>query len=352
MALTPEFLMNLESNMRVIVENDYAALAKELWWSNVARVHPSGSKREVINWLLSTATLDDQGMGGNMAYDDVEATFMEVTNKFAGKGLQMARNELEDLDGNGVAAAAKWSSDIAQAFALWPQLQVSYAMNNGETSSLVKTYDGKALFADDHPVNPVDLTSGKEFANLFTGAPSGQYPGALPIDDSVSAETALKNLGKLYGYFAGIPQANGKYPRRLRPVSILCPPLLAPRVTLLTDAKFIAMAAGSSSAGGGSADVEGLISLMGYGKPIVCDELAAAFGGDDKTYYVQFAPIGSVKSTLGGILYVEREPFSIIYHGPMTSAELARKNVLQWTSTGRNVTAAGHPYLLAKCPGT
>jgi hypothetical protein len=350
MALTPEFLMNLESNMRVIVENDYAALAKELWWSNVARVQPSKTKREVLNWLLSTATLEDQGMGGNIAFDEIEATLMEITNKFAGKGLQIPRSELEDLDGNGVAAAAKWSSDIAQAFALWPQLQTAFALINGETSSLVKTYDGKALFATDHPVNPVDLTGGKTFANFFTGSSSGSYPGALPIDESVSAEDALANLATLYGYFAGIPQANGRYPRRLRPVSILCPPRLAPRVTLLTDAKFIAMAAGSSSAGGGSADVEGLISLLGYGKPIVADELASAFGGDDKTYYVQFAPLGSLKSTLGGIVYVEREPFSIIYHGPMTSAELARKNNLQWTSTGRNATAAGHPYLLAKCP--
>jgi phage major head subunit gpT-like protein len=347
--LTPEFVMNLESNMRQIVENDYAAVAKDLWWSDVARKHPSGSKREIIHWLLSTATLEDQGLGGNIAFDEIEATYMEVTNKFAGKGLKVPRAELEDLDGNGVRGAAKWSSDIAQAFAYWPQIQVSYALNNGHTAALVPTYDGKALFATDHPINPVDRSSGIVFANYFTGAAAGLYPGALPIDESVSAEVALQNLSKLFGYMAGIPQANGRYPRRLRPMAILCPPRLAPRVTLLTDAKFIAMAA---STGGGSADVEGLISMLGYGKPIVCDELATPFGGNDTTYYVVFGPLGKLRSQLGAVLYVEREPFSVIYHGPMTSSELARMDVLQWTSRGRNVTAGGHPYEIVKVRST
>lgn len=347
MALTPEFLMNLESNMRVISENDYAALAAQLWWSDVARVHPSRSKREVINWLLSTATLEDQGFGGNVEYDEIEAKYTEITNTMAGKGLKIAKPELDDLDGNGVAAAAKWASDISQAFAYWPQLQVANLMNNGETASLFTGYDSKAFFATDHPVNPVS-DNGIEFANFFTGAEAGDYPGGLPIDESVSTEDALSNLSTLYGYFAGIPQPNGRYPRRLRPVKMFCPPKLAARATRLTSAKFIAAAAGSSSAGGGSTDVEAEVKLMGYGTPTVCDELAAAFGGSDTTYYVLFAPLGSVKSTLGGILYVEREPFSIVYHGPMTSAELARKKELQWDASGRNAVAPGHPYLLAK----
>jgi hypothetical protein len=349
MPLTPEFVMNLESNMRQIIENDYAAVAKDLWWSDVARKHPSASKREIIHWLLSTATLEDQGAGGNIAFDEIEGTYMEVTNKFAGKGLKVPRAELEDLDGNGVRGAAKWSSDIAQAFAYWPQIQVSYALNNGHTASLVPTYDGKALFATDHPINPVDRSSGTTFANYFTGAASGSYPGALPIDESVAAEVALSNLAKLFGYAAGIPQANGRYPRRLRPISILCPPRLAPRATQLADAKFIATAA---STGGGTSDVEGLISLMGYGKPIVCDELGAAFGGSDTTFYVVFGALGTLRSQLGAILYVEREPFSVIFHGPMTSAELARMDVMQWTSRGRNVTAGGHPYEIAKVKST
>lgn len=351
MALTPEFLMNLESNMRVIAENDYAALAAELWWSQVARVHPSRSKREIINWLISTATLEDQGFGGNVAYDEIEATYTEITNTMAGKGLKIAKPELEDLDGNGVDAAAKWSSDISQAFAYWPQLGVANLMNNGQTAASFTGYDGKAFFATDHPVNPVS-DNGIEFANYFTGAASGDYPGALPIDatNASSTETALENLSKLYGYFAGIAQPNGRYPRRLRPVAMLCPPKLAARATRLTSAKFIAAAAGTD--GGGSTDVEAEIKLMGYGKPIVCDELGAAFGGSDTDYYVLFAPLGSVKSVLGAVLYVEREPFSIVYHGPMTTAELARKKEFQWDASGRNAVAPGHPYLLAKVKGT
>jgi phage major head subunit gpT-like protein len=343
MPLTPQFIMDLESNMRVVQENDYAALAANLFWSDIAKVIPSRSKREIIHWLLSTAYLDDEGYGENLAYDEIESTYTELTNKVAGRGLEIDKSELEDLDGNGVEVAAKWSSDMGQAFAYWPQQQVSYLMNNGQTAAVATGYDKVALFTTNHPVNPVDTSAGLTYSNYFhTG-------NALPIDNSVTVEEALVNLSTLYANMAAIPQPNGKYPRRLRPYKIFVPPALAPRAAMLTQATIIAMAAGSLGAQGGSGDVSDLVKLMAYGAPVVCDELGAAFGGSNTTYYVLFAPLGAPKSTLGPMIYVQREPFSITYHGPMTTAELARKRKFQWTANGRNVTGPGHPYLIAKC---
>ena len=54
---------------------------------------------------------------------------------------------------------------------------------------------------------------------------------------------------------------------------------------------------------------------------------------------------------LGAFVYVDREPFSMIFHGPQTSAELARLRKLQWLTEGRNVVGAGHPYLMFECKG-
>ncbi len=34
-----------------------------MWWQYVAKVVPSQSRREIINWILSTAVLEDQGLG-------------------------------------------------------------------------------------------------------------------------------------------------------------------------------------------------------------------------------------------------------------------------------------------------
>jgi hypothetical protein len=253
-----------------------------------------------------------------------------------------------DLDGNGLEAAAQWSRDMGQLFAYDPQILVATLMLAGESTT---GYDGKAMFATDHPINPV-ADNGTSFANLFTSTASGAYPGALPIDESVSAEVALGNLVKLYGYMGMVPYPNGILPRNLKPMDMLVPPRLMGRAALLTDAKFIAMAAGSAAAQGGTTDVEGIINMLGFAKPVECPELGSSSKlgtGSDTSYYVTFAPFRTRRSQLGSIIYIEREPYSIKYHGPMDQAELDRKDVYEWRSKGRNAVAPGHPFELVKC---
>jgi phage major head subunit gpT-like protein len=337
--LTPEWLMTLEDSMRVIQENEYASLAANTWWQSVARVIPSKNRKEIIHWLISTAYIRDAGYGGNITYDEIESTFTEVTNENFASGVKVTVNELEDLDSNGIQGAAKWASDMGQAFAFKPQEQVAQLLNTGET---VIGYDKVAMFATNHPVNPVDTSSGLTFKNYFTGA------DALPIDESVTVEQALVNLATLYGEMGSIVLPNGKYPRRLMPYKILVPPKLMPRAAMLSNATLIAMAAGTLGAQGGSGDVSDLVKAMSYGTPVRCDEIQATLGGSDTTYYVLFAPMGTAQSVLGPVIYTQREPFNIIYHGPMTTAELARKREFQWAATGRNAVAPGHPFLIAK----
>lgn len=330
--------------MQLLTEEGYVDLSSSLWWSKVAKQRQSASKRDVLYWLISTATLEDQGDGGNVEYDPIMAAYTEITNSQRGKGLRLNENEMVDLDGNGLEQAAQWSRDMGQLFAYDPQLLVAKLVNAGESSI---GYDKVALFSASHPLNPVH-SNGLTFANLFTGSASGTYPGALPIDESVTAEQALINLGKLYTYMSTVAHPNGVIPRQLEPVDLLVPPALMPRATLLTDAKFIAMSAGALAAQGGTTDVEGLIKMLGFAKPTKCTELAAAFGGSDTSYYATFAPFGKRKSQLGSIVYIERTPYSILYHGPMDQAELNRKDVFEWKAKGRNAVAPGHPYEIAK----
>jgi hypothetical protein len=122
------------------------------------------------------------------------------------------------------------------------------------------------------------------------------------------------------------------------------PPALQARAQQLTNARFIAQAAAS---GGGSADVEYVVNNWGYGQPVVAPELGSAFtNGSDTSYYVVAEQLAS--DELGSLLYIEREPFSIVYNTGMTDAQLRRASTLQWTIKGRNVVGYGHPYLLFK----
>lgn len=294
-AVTPQFVFDLESRMRKIQENEYLRLTSKLWWDRVTKVMPSLSRREIVTWVLNTAQLEDQGQGGNIAYDNMVILETEFSPKTAGKGLKLRRQQFEDLDGNGVQLATDWSTQMGAQHAYWPQKQVSTLIKNGHAASSLG-YDGQIFFSTAHPVNPEKPAKGT-FSNLFTGG------DAVPIDESVTPDIALKNLAKVFGRIASIKMPNGEDPRMLQPCGILCSPTLYPRAVQITNARTLAQAA---SAGGGGADVEALITALGYGQPILCPELAGY--ESDTTYFVITEQVTS--SQLGALIYLDRESFS------------------------------------------
>lgn len=348
--ITPQFLFDLESNMRTISEREYERLTANLWWQNVARVMPSGAKKERVNWLLDTALIERPNAkhgGGQAIFEDIVMNTTEYENENAVGGLELKKEQIEDLDGNGVELAAHWSRQMGAQAAYWPQGEVVKAILANPV-----TYDGVTFFIDFaagvgnlHPVNPFDLPAG-EFANHLTGAASGIYPGAVPVS-GVTIDVAIDNIQAVLAFIASIAMPNGVQPRMLKMSKILHPPALTARFQQITQAQFIAQAAAS---GGGSGDVSAVIKNFGLGTPIEAPELGSAFGGSDTDYYVLAEMITS--NELGAFVYVDREPFSMLFHGPMTDAELARMRKFQWLTEGRNVVGAGHPYLMFKCSAT
>lgn len=322
-------MFDLESNMRKISERSYDRLSASSWWGSVAKRLPSGSKRERISWLLDTARIrrpNAQHGGGQAVFDDIvsQTTEFEALNAVA--GLQIKKEQLEDLDGNGENIATEWSRQAGAYSAYWPQREVASAIKANPTA-----YDGRPLFDAAHPANPFDLSAGTYSNDL----------GASYSIAGADEKVALANLAAARAQIAKIPMPNGVDPRMLRISAILVPPALESRAIALTDAKFLA------AAGQGTGDVEGIIRNLALGTPIVAPELDAAFGGSDTAYYLLVEEI--TNDELGALVYVEREPFTINYHGPMTDAELARKREFQWTTEGRNVVAPGHPYLIFRC---
>jgi len=343
--LTPSFLFDLESNMRIISANEYERLTANLWWQTVARTMDSASKKERINWLLDTAKIERPQAshgGGQAIFEDLVMQTQEYENENAVAGLELKKEQLEDLDGNGVQLAAHWSRMMGAQAAYWPQKMLAQAvLANGNT------YDSLPFFSpigSPHPVNPFNTGAGT-FANDFTGAAAGIYPGAVPVTGTL--DVALDNLNSVKAYVASIQMPNGEDPRFLKIGAILHPPALTARFQQLTQAQFIAQAAAT---GGGSGDVSAVIANMGFGTPIEAPELGSNFGGSDTTYYVLAQEITS--DELGAFVYLDREAFSILFHGPMTDAQLARLRKLQWTTEGRNTCQPGHPYLMFRCQGT
>lgn len=353
-ALTPQFLMDLESRMQLITEREYDRLNSQLWWKLIARPRQMTTRREIITWLLSTAMIRDQGQGGNIAFEDIVSQYTEIEVGDAGDGLKLFKNQLEDLDGNGVDIAAQWSSDIGAYMSYWPQKLVTKFLKNAHTTDFIG-YDKLAYFHKQHPLNPFRTYAGT-FANVFSGsaaAASGNtpaYPGALPVhgvgSGAVTADVALQNLQKLVAYIASIRMPNGEDPRHLRLRGLIAGPLLFPRLVELTQAKTIAQAIGASAAA--TRDVEALIRALGFAQPVQADELAGF--ESDTTFYAIAEQITS--SQLGACLYNEREGFKIDYYGPQDDAILSRAREFEWHCHGRNSVSAGHPFLLFKVQAT
>lgn len=352
-AVDLSFLFDLESRLKVIQEDEYSRMAASdnVWWDKFTKVRPSSSRRELFFWILSTATIEAQGKGGNVAFDDMALIESDYTNLDAGKGLKMRKQQLEDLDGGGVDIAEAWVRQVSAQAAYWPQRLVAQLIVNGETG---KGYDAKAFFATDHPNNPFDASAGT-YANLFTGAASGAYPGALPIHESgsgaVSIDVAAANVNKAIAYIRSLKMPNGRDPRFLVPRFLVAPPAMQGRAVQLTNAKFIAQVAAS---GAGSADVEAMITRWGLNQPVIAAEFSSAFTGtaaDDTSWYIGCEQMTSTQ--LGSLLYVDREPFKITYYtgaggGTGVDAILDRAQELEWHTHGRNVAGYGHPYGLFK----
>lgn len=334
--ITPTFMYDLESNMRTITSQEYNRLNSRVWWRLIAKTVPSVAAKERLTWLLDTARIQRTGHGGNIEFEDIVAQTTEVENLNAAAGLKVKKEKFEDVDGNGIDYAAHWSRGVGAYAAYWPQKVLAQAILANPL-----TYDLKQFFATDHPLNPFRLSAGT-FTNVFT---AGAGPGPLPIDDSVTIDVAVKNIAKAIAYIAGIKMPSGEDPRQLRVAHLFVPPALTARAQQLTNAKFIAQAAGSSA---GSGDVEAMIRNFGLGQPVEVAEFGAGFtGGSDTTWYLGMEDI--LTNELGAFSYVNREAFSILYYGQQNDAELARIKEYQWTTEGRNAILPGHPYLLFQC---
>ena len=348
--LHPAFLMDVEKNMRVIAANETQRLRNNLWWRTVAKVLPSEKKSERLLWLLDTGSINQVGhLGGDIEFPDMVMNTTEFTSVPATKGLSLDRVRFDDVGGDGPQVAAEWTRITMDQAAYWPQKLVAKALRDG-TQSTSLAYDGQVFFSSAHPVNPFQSSTGT-FQNRLTGAASGVFPGACPIDttNAATVDVAFNYFGKAIAFInGGLLMPNGEDPRMLRARYVLVPTPLVPRIQQITSAKYIAQAAAT---GGGSGDVAAVVTAWGLAEPIECPELGSKFtNGSDTTYYIVAQQVDGEQ--LGALTYVDREPFGIVYNDQMTDAQLARMNQLQWLTRGRNVVGYGHPYLIFRVEAT
>lgn len=345
MVISAAFNMDLRTQVKQIVSDQYSRLNKYTWWRLVTKEMPSMTATERLTWFLDTAQIRREDPG-SVTLEDLATKSTEFTAEFAAAGLKLKREDLEDVvggipGGKGMDQAANWARQIGAQAVYWPQKVIAKAIRDNGTA-----YDSKAFFATDHPLNPFNPAAGT-YANLINStvlnaAGLGSDAPAIHAFGSgaVSADLALINVQRAVAYIATIKQANGVDPRNLTPVGIIVPPALRSRVQQLTKAKFIAQPTTSS---GGSGDIEAVLADMNLGQPAVAPELGAAFGGSDTSFYLVMSGEGE---EMAALTYVNREPFRVTAVTGDTDAELATAREFLWLAQARNTGGYGHPYEL------
>jgi phage major head subunit gpT-like protein len=319
--VTPQIVRRIEDNLQYITVSAWKRRERNLWWRRVMKTRTSATKKELLQWMLETAQIQPMGNGGNLTTEDLVEIYWEIENEKYGAGLTLSADDISD--GAGLDRAGQWARHIGNAGAYWPQKEATRLLKNGKT---LLCYDGQPFFDEEHPVNPYIGEASGVYPNLFTGMP-------------FSAE----NLAEIYAQIEGIEAPDGS-PRHLRPTMVLAGPVERLAVTQALGAEIMADPVSS----GTTAPATNMIKTSyGFVEPIIAPELneVATVGGRSRG--VWFLGCELIEDDeLGGLIYQERQAYTMNSYSPMTDAELGRLDAFEWQLKGRNAASYGHPFLL------
>jgi hypothetical protein len=370
--LDPTLVHHLRTTINYVVEDEFFAAAANLKYQRFTKILPTDTLVEIKAHRIAGAVYEDFGeTGGGVRYEDTVIGSQEFRNHYAKSGYKIPEGEFNDFNGKGIPLAADWAKDVGYAGGYWPQRRAIQVLRNGTSTSMITEngnvvklvcYDGKALFATDHPYN-FKRTGLGTFSNLLTNETpmSSTYPGFLPLggpykynavsgaweysaSDSVSKEDALANLFKVIAHVKSIKMPDGITPRYLEPTCIIFGPKLQENVLTITTAQFIAA---SSTGGGGSQEIKGVVVKLGLSEPVMLEELAGLGTVEEYDWYLTCEP-QIARSQFGLICYGNLEPFNVHLYAATSGSEginlqLAESNMVHLISQGRNFVGPGLP---------
>ena len=309
--ITPVFLYDFQHNLNVRFSNAWERVIENLWWKQVAITQPSSTLTELYEWMLETAQIrSTNSQGSQLDLEDLVAISHSLTNENFGVGLKLSRNSIED---NKYDRAAKWSADVGEASAYWPQRQIVSLIQSGKVKN---GYDGVPFFGT-HAVNPFDTTMGT-YSNLITGKP-----------------LSLPNLAVVVAQIVSVPGPMNA-PRYLKPTILAVDPSNTLAAQTITGAEIITDPLNNTF----GAPATNLVKrAYSFGMPITVPEFATEPG----VWYVGCE--AKADAFEGAFIYQERKPFELNSFTAMTQAQLDERNEFEWILRGRNTAAYGHPYL-------
>lgn len=203
---------NIEQAFRSLsaaFNNAYASA--EVMWTAVAMLVSSTTKTEDYPWLTRFPQM--RKWVGERTIRQLAAHAYQLVNEDWESTIAVDRNDFED---DRLAMYATKARSAGETARLWVDEMVFAALNNAFDAELGKCHDGKAFFADGHP-----LDNGSTFDNKITAA--------LKADTQANAEASF---GAAETALMEMKDPEGR-PLGLRPKNLVVPPALKAKARIL-----------------------------------------------------------------------------------------------------------------------
>lgn len=323
--VTQKFLLDVNDRTKIVSIESYKKTAENLQWDKFARIRDlSGTQTEKIVVPIEDESLDldvsESYLGESTSY-----TFsLTPSVSFASRKKTILRSAYTDGP-LGAEMMASFGRQMGVAFARAPEDLVIAAIK----ANPVTEYDGLTIWNTAHLIHAKKPSLGT-FSNIVA---------AVKIDESVATDVALKNLGTAIAKVMQVPTASGKVSMRNAPKWLIVPPALRQRAFQLCSADFLA---GSN----GSSDVRAIVGANAL-TPVVMNELGAAFGGSDTTYYLacEFGEVGQ-------FIIGQKEQFELVLFSPQSDSHADEQQEYTSRARGRIGIAPAMPHYVFQCNAT
>ncbi len=311
-------------------------LAKtESYWPMVASELTSDTREEDYPWLDRLPQMRE--WQGERVVTNPSVRLQTITNKLFELTVGVKRTDIED-DKLGVYRPIV--EEVARQAKVWPDRIIANAVIAGESAVV---FDNQNFFDDGHPVNPDDpsqqiggTNTDTTQANLFTGAASGNYPGALPLSSD--------SLEKVTSYMMSLVGPDGN-PLEIMPDTLMVPPQLKWAAAKLLQAEMIGaditLAASGNAYNHGAAMQSNI--LRGSMDLVVNPYLR----GDATSYYV----LCTKRAVKPFVFQLREAPEFAVLTSP-TDEHVFKHDEFLWGTRARGNAGYAQWFLAAKCKAT
>lgn len=320
--VTPEIIRRLEDNMEYVIVSTWGLRERASWWRRVVKTRAQTTKRELVQWLVEQAGIEDIGDGGSLTYDDMVEHMQEIVARKFGKGLRLTDDEIED--GSAFDRGGAWARGIAKNGALHPQRQAAALLRGGKT---IKGYDNVSFWNTAHPVRP--------------GGGGGVYPN-IHYNMPFSPE----NVTKAYSIIENIKAPDGEA-MGLIPSLIMGGTIERVNITSALEADFFSDRVNTGGQGASATNI--IKTKYGFQEPIIhsdFNEVVDVGAGVMRGVWYMVCDVEGEDDRFGPIVYSERKAFSLNTYTPVDDVTLGQMDAFEYQFKGRNATTPGHPFAI------